>query len=58
MRSTWTTSELQEDFDVLGFGYGMCVVKRKNDGVRGALFFEPRYIDGIRTRIYFDFQEA
>jgi len=27
--------EMLEAFEVLGFGYGYCVVRRKADGVRG-----------------------
>ena len=39
-RNTWTTSELQEDFEVEGFGGGLCVVRRKSDDQRGSLDFD------------------
>ena len=41
----WDTKEVQEDFTVEGFGYGLCVVRRKSDNVRGSLDFQhmPRY---------------
>lgn len=47
----WTTSELQEEFDVVGFAAPLVVVNRKSDGVVGSLEFQgsPRY--------YFNFQE-
>ena len=42
---TWDTKELQEVYDVVGFGGGICVVTRKSDGVRGTLDFThmPRF---------------
>ena len=45
----WSTSELQEDFTVLGFGAPLVVVARKSDGVRGSLYFQndPRYYFGF-----------
>jgi hypothetical protein len=52
MRTKWNTAELQEDFDVLGFSYGMCIVKRKSDGVRGTLDFDHA------PRVYYNFLEA
>jgi hypothetical protein len=58
MRSTWTTSELQEDYEVLGFAYGMCVVKRKADGVKGSLYFHRVVEDDKQWREYYGFQEA
>ena len=45
----WTTSELQKDFEVEGFGGGLCVVRRKSDNVRGSLSFDHM------PRIYYDF---
>jgi hypothetical protein len=48
---TWTTAQLTEDFTVLGFSYGVCVVERKADGVRGTLTFH-REED---VRVYTDF---
>lgn len=52
MRTEWNTTELQEDFEVLGFGWGLCVVRRKADGVKGSLDFDHA------PRRYFNFQEA
>jgi hypothetical protein len=49
-----TTSEMQEQYEVLGFSYGYCVVKRKSDGSEGTLSFE-RVGD---TRYYYDFLGA
>jgi len=45
----WTTNELQRDFEVLGFGGGRCVVRRRSDRVRGSLDFGymPRYYYGF-----------
>lgn len=49
------TQEMQAQFEVLGFAYGMCIVKRKSDGVRGTLDF---YRDeDTNTRIYHNFLE-
>ena len=41
----WDTSELQEDFQVLGFMAPLVVVRRRSDGVRGSLMFQndPRF---------------
>ncbi len=47
----WDTSELANDFEVLGFAAPLVVVRRKADGKLGSLMFQahPRY--------YFSFQE-
>mgnify|MGYP003133992102 CR=1 FL=1 len=47
----WSTKELQEDFKVTGFGYGLAVVTRKSDGQKGSLDFQHL------PRFYFDFRE-
>jgi hypothetical protein len=47
-----TTAEMQEQYEVLGFAYYMCVVKRKSDGVKGTLDFDHS------PRLYYNFQEA
>jgi len=41
----WDTTELQEDFQALGFAAPFIVVKRKSDGVKGSLLFQhdPRF---------------
>lgn len=56
MRENWTKDEMLEDFDVLGFAYGMCVVKRKSDGAKGTLQFGTFEDDPVRY--YYDFREA
>lgn len=48
----WTTAELQRDFDIVGFGMGLCVVVRKRDGVRGSVEFTHS------PRVYFNFEAA
>lgn len=45
----WTTAELQQDFEVLGFMAPYVVVRRKSDGVRGSLKFQHS------PRLYFGF---
>ena len=52
MRTEWDTDQLQEDFEVLGFMWGFCAVKRKADGVKGTLEFDHV------PRIYRNFQEG
>jgi hypothetical protein len=44
------TGEMQELYEVLGFQYYMCIVKRKSDGVTGTLDFDHS------PRVYFNFQ--
>lgn len=46
---TWDTTQLQQDFEVLGFSYGICVVRRKSDGQRGSLEFSHS------PRVYYGF---
>jgi hypothetical protein len=50
-RTEWSTAELQEDFEVLGFALGMCVVRRRADGVEGTLEFDhaPRVYRGFKA---------
>tara|TARA_R110000772_G_scaffold6250_11_gene21961 strand:- start:122 stop:295 length:174 start_codon:yes stop_codon:yes gene_type:complete len=52
IKTEWTTDELQEDFKVIGFGYGYCAVERKADGQKGSFDF------GGSPRKYFNFKEA
>lgn len=47
---TWDTSELQRDFEVLGFAAPLVVVRRRSDGVRGTLEFKHN------PRVYFGWQ--
>lgn len=46
----WDTSELSNDFIVIGFMAPLVVVKRKSDGQRGTLEFQHQ------PRLYFYFQ--
>lgn len=45
----WTTSELSDDFDVIGFMAPVVVVIRKSDSQKGSLFFQhsPRFYYGF-----------
>lgn len=47
----WNTSELQRDFEALGFMAPYIVVRRKSDGARGSLMFQhsPRYYFGFKA---------
>ena len=49
-----TKDQMMNDYTVLGFALGMCVVERKEDGVRGTLDFSN--VDGVRY--YHSFLEA
>lgn len=46
----WDTTELSEDFEVLGFMAPLVVVRRKSGGERGSLEFQHN------PRFYFNFQ--
>lgn len=48
---TWTTEELQRDFEVIGFAAPFVVVRRCSDGQRCTLEFTHS------PRIYFSWQE-
>jgi hypothetical protein len=48
-----TKEEMMAEYDVLGFGFGYCVVQRKSDGVKGTLEFS-----GMSPRLYYGFVEA
>lgn len=48
----WDTSEMRKDFEVLGFMSPLVVVRRLEDGVRGALEFQHS------PRLYYDFTEV
>lgn len=47
----WDTAELTTDFAVIGFAAPLVVVRRKVDGVKGSLEFQPH------PRLYFNFEE-
>jgi hypothetical protein len=46
----WSTDELSEDFEVIGFSAPLVVVRRRSDGRKGSLEFQHN------PRLYFDFQ--
>ncbi len=46
----WDTSELQRDFEALGFMAPLIIVRRRSDSVRGSLMFQHH------PRFYFGFQ--
>jgi len=46
----WDTTEMQEEFEALGFMAPFIVVRRRSDGVRGSLTFQHN------PRFYFAFQ--
>ena len=47
----WSTAELTTDFAVIGFAAPLVVVRRKADGQKGSLEFQPN------PRLYFNFVE-
>jgi hypothetical protein len=46
----WDTSEMRNDFEVLGFMAPIVVVRRRSDGLRGTLMFQndPRFYYGFQ----------
>jgi hypothetical protein len=46
----WSTSEMQEDFEVLGFMAPLIVVEQRSTGKKGSLYFQHS------PRFYFDFE--
>lgn len=50
-RTEWTTDQLREDFEVMGFSAPYVVVKRRSDGVVGSLEFTHM------PRVYFNWVE-
>jgi hypothetical protein len=46
----WDTTELQRDFEALGFLAPLIVVRRRADGVKGSLMFQhdPRFYFGFQ----------
>ena len=46
----WDTSQLQDDFQVLGFAAPFVIVRRRSDGVKGSLMFQndPRFYYGFQ----------
>ena len=50
-KDKWNTTELQEEFKVLGFGYGYVAVQRISDGLKGSMDFSDN------PRLYYGFVE-
>ncbi len=48
----WSTHQMREDFEVIGFGAPLVVVTRKADNKKGSLEFQAH------PRFYFNFQLA
>ena len=48
----WTTTELSQDFEVLGFAAPLVVVRRKSDAKKGSLEFQQS------PRFYFNWKPA
>lgn len=48
----WSTDQLREHFDVIGFMAPLVVVRRKSDGLKGSLEFQNS------PRLYFNFKPA
>jgi hypothetical protein len=48
-KQRWTTDELREEFEVIGFMAPFCVVRRKADGKKGSMEFTHN------PRFYFNF---
>ena len=53
-----TKEQMLEQYEVLGFAYGYCIVKRKSDGVEGTLDFYTDDTTAYWVRYYHNFQEA
>ena len=58
-----TKEQMLEQYEVLGFFYDLCIVKRKSDGVKGTLQFSSHHLvddDGEQIgyiRYYYNFME-
>lgn len=48
LRLIWDTSQLQDEFEVLGFMAPLVVARRRSDGTKGSLMFQanPRFYFG------------
>ena len=48
----WDTSQLQDEFEVVGFAAPLVVVRRRADGVKGSLMFQgsPRFYFGFEPQ--------
>lgn len=47
----WSTDELQNDFEVIGFMAPVVAVRRRTDGVKGSMMFQasPRFYFGFSS---------
>jgi hypothetical protein len=53
---TWTTDELREEFEVIGFSMGFCVAKNNKTNERGSLSFDRFQVEGMGdVRLYHSF---
>jgi len=50
LEESWTTEQVREQFEVIGFMAPFVVVRRKSDGVMGSLMFKHS------PRVYFGWQ--
>lgn len=48
----WSTDQMQQEFEAIGFMAPLIVVRRKSDGVKGSLTFQHN------PRFYFNFVPA
>lgn len=48
----WSTDEMCQDFEAIGFMAPLVVVRRRSDGVKGSLFFQhnPRFYFGFQPK--------
>lgn len=56
----WTTDEATQEFEFLGFCYGVASVRRRSDGVKGSLVWadgDAVLGSGHYGRLYFGFHE-
>lgn len=49
-----TKEEMLAEYEVLGFALGLCVVRRKSDGMKGTLNFTNGAV-GHGPRVYYGF---
>ena len=49
---TWDTTQLQQEFSVIGFAAPFVIVRRKSDGQKGTLEFTHS------PRVYFNFEPS
>lgn len=49
----WSTDQLRDEYEVLGFAAPLVVVRRRSDNVKGSLYFQhnPRFYFGFKAGI-------